>query len=176
VLSGERPRAFYARLAVAGLAIGLALTAWGVARNAAEHWRFEYSYFWGAQRNYWGSICAAFGWIGLVLVAWKTSALRRVTVRLACAAGMSFSCYILETLICTTVFYGHGLGYFGSVGRVGQVAMTLAVWALLLALAPWWLARFRFGPLEWVWRTLTYGRVERLARDRGTALSAVREE
>jgi uncharacterized protein len=176
VLSGERSRSFYARLAIAGFSAGFLLSSWGVARNAAEHWRLEYSYFLGAQWNYWGSIFAAFGWIGLVLTVWKSGALRGAVARLAAAGRMAFTCYILETLICTTVFYGHGLGYFGSVGRVGQLVMTVAVWALLLVLAPWWLARFRFGPLEWLWRTLTYGRIEPLARGRDSSLRAVREE
>jgi uncharacterized protein len=176
VLSGERSRAFYARLALAGLVVGFALTGWGVVRGIAEQWRFEYSYFVGAQWNYWGSVVAAFGWIGLVLAVWKSGALRGAVARLACAGRMAFTCYIVETLICTTLFYGHGFGYFGSIGRLGQVAVTLAVWALLLLLAPWWLARFRFGPLEWVWRTLTYGRVEPLAREGGPSPGAVRED
>jgi uncharacterized protein len=176
VLSGERTRSFYARLALLGVVVGFALTGWGVVRNSTEQWRFEYSYFVGAQWNYWGSVAAALGWIGVVLAVWKSGALRGAIARLACAGRMAFTCYILETLICTTLFYGHGLGYFGSVGRVGQVAVTLAVWALLLLLAPWWLARFRFGPLEWGWRALTYGRLEPLARNSGSPLSAVRGE
>lgn len=176
VLSGERSRSFYARLAIAGFSAGFLLSSWGVARNAAEHWRLEYSYFLGAQWNYWGSIFAAFGWIGLVLALWKSGALRGAVARLAAAGRMAFTCYILETLICTTVFYGHGLGYFGSVGRMGQIVIIVAIWALLLVLAPWWLARFRFGPLEWLWRTLTYGRIEPLARDGDSSLHAVREE
>ena len=78
---------------------------------------------------------------------------------------MAFTCYILETLICTTIFYGHGFGLFGSVGRVGQLIVVAAVWAALLLFAPWWLERYRFGPLEWLWRILTYGRIEPLSRE-----------
>jgi uncharacterized protein len=165
VLSGERARSFYIRLAIVGFALGPLLTGWGVVRNIAEGWRVEYSYFIGGQWNYWGSLSTAFGWIGLVLIVWKSGALRRAIARLASAGRMAFTCYILETLVCTTVFYGHGLGLFGSVTMVGQVLMTVAVWGVLLAFAPWWLKRFRFGPLEWLWRNLTYGRIEPLARD-----------
>jgi uncharacterized protein len=77
---------------------------------------------------------------------------------------MAFTCYILETLIATTIFYGHGFGLFGQVDRLGQMAVVVAIWAVLLAIAPAWLARFRYGPLEWLWRTLTYARVEPIAR------------
>lgn len=61
-------------------------------------------------------------------------------------------------MICTTTFYGHGLGLFGRVDRLQQLILTIAVWAVFLAIAPWRLQRFRYGPLEWIWRSLTYGR------------------
>ena len=54
--------------------------------------------------------------------------------------------------ICTTIFYGHGLGWFGSVDRVGQIGVVAAVWAVQLVASPLWLRRFRFGPAEWAWR------------------------
>jgi uncharacterized protein len=79
---------------------------------------------------------------------------------------MAFSCYILTSLICTFIFYGHGLGLFGRVGRPGQWLVTLIVWTILLIVAPLWLERFRFGPLEWVWRTLTYGERQPMVRER----------
>ena len=82
---------------------------------------------------------------------------------------MAFSCYIAETVICTTVFYGHGLGLFGTVDRLGQMLVVIAVWLVLLIAAPLWLVRFRYGPLEWLWRTLTYGRVEPLRRSAAAA-------
>jgi uncharacterized protein len=66
----------------------------------------------------------------------------------------------MQTVICTTIFYGHGLGLFGKVERTGQFAIVIAVWALELVWSPIWLARFRFGPLEWLWRSLTYWKLE----------------
>jgi uncharacterized protein len=70
----------------------------------------------------------------------------------------AFSNYILQTLICTTLFYGHGFGLFGSVSRVGQILICVAVWAVQLLIAPIWLRHFEYGPLEWMWRSLTYKR------------------
>ena len=69
---------------------------------------------------------------------------------------MALSCYLLQTIICTTIFYGHGFGLYGSVNRVGQAFVVLVVWIALLWLCPFWLKRFRFGPFEWLWRSLTY--------------------
>jgi uncharacterized protein len=72
---------------------------------------------------------------------------------------MALTCYLLQTIICTTIFYGHGLGLFGKVNRVEQLVVVLAVWAILLVLSPIWLRRFRFGPFEWIWRCLSYWKI-----------------
>jgi uncharacterized protein len=168
VLTGARPRAFFARLAAAGFGVGLPLVAWGLSRNHATGWNVRDGFFLAAQWNYWGSILVALGWIGLVLAVWHSGAARGAMARLAAVGRMAFTCYILETLISTAVFYGHGLGLFARVDLTQQMLFTVVVWAVLLTVAPWWLARFRFGPLEWLWRTLTYGHAEPLAR-RGEA-------
>ncbi len=63
-------------------------------------------------------------------------------------------------MICTTIFYGHGLGLFARVQRIGQVGIVLGVWAVQLAVAPLWLRRFAFGPAEWLWRSLTYWKLQ----------------
>jgi uncharacterized protein len=68
--------------------------------------------------------------------------------------------YLLHTLIATTIFYGHGFGLFGSIERTGQVIIVLAIWACQLVWSPIWLHYFRFGPAEWLWRSLTYWRLQ----------------
>ena len=173
VLTGARLPAFFARLATAGFGLGLPLVGWGVARNHATGWNVRDGFFLAAQWNYWGSLLVALGWIGLLLTLWRSGAARGAMARLAAVGRMAFSCYILETLISTTVFYGHGLGLFGRVDRLGQMVFTVAVWIVLLIVAPLWLRRFRYGPLEWLWRTLTYGHAEPLASGRKTAASSV---
>ena len=91
----------------------------------------------------------------------------------AAVGRTALSNYLLQTVLCTTLFNGHGLGWFGSVDRVGQVGVVAAVWAVQLVASPLWLRRFRYGPAEWAWRSLTYGtrlplrraRAEELRRD-----------
>ena len=63
-------------------------------------------------------------------------------------------------LPCTWIFYGFGLGPYGSVERTGQIGIVLTIWVLQLILLPLWLKRFRFGPAEWAWRSLSYGRLQ----------------
>ena len=71
---------------------------------------------------------------------------------------------LLQTVICTFIFYGHGLGLFGTVSRVQQIVIVFAVWVLQLVVPPLWLRSFQFGPLEWLWRSLTYRRLAPLHR------------
>jgi uncharacterized protein len=77
---------------------------------------------------------------------------------------MALSNYLLQSVVMTSVFYGYGLGLYGQVPRVGQMAMAAALIVLQLWLSPWWMSRFRFGPAEWAWRSLTYGRLQPLKR------------
>jgi uncharacterized protein len=69
---------------------------------------------------------------------------------------MAFTNYIVQTVIATTIFYGHGFGLYGSISWVGQLGFVAGIWIVQLLYSPWWMARFRFGPLEWLWRALTY--------------------
>jgi uncharacterized protein len=70
---------------------------------------------------------------------------------------MGLSNYLLQTLICTTLFYSYGFGLFGGVGPARGVLLTILIYAQQIPLSAWWLSRFRFGPFEWLWRSLTYG-------------------
>lgn len=151
------PARVYRRMIAAALFVGLPLILGGVWYQEATRWRLETGFFGGTQFNYWGSILVALGWIGVVMLfyrRWKDSRLSRA---LAATGQMAFTNYILQTLICTTLFFGHGFGLYGSVERTGQILIVLAIWAFQLLLSPWWLARFRYGPLEWAWRSLSYG-------------------
>jgi uncharacterized protein len=59
-------------------------------------------------------------------------------------------------VICTTLFYGYGLGLAGSVSPGAGIPLALGIDAVQVAYSRWWLRRFRFGPLEWAWRAMTY--------------------
>ena len=79
---------------------------------------------------------------------------------LAAVGRMALSNYLLHSLLCTSIFYGFGLGLYGSVERTGQMGIVVSIWVLQLLISPLWLRHFRFGPAEWVWRTLSYGKVQ----------------
>lgn len=100
----------------------------------------------------------ALGYAAL-LIAWTPRAMQTGLGRRFAAAGrMAFSNYIATSLVMVTIFQGWGLGLFGKLHRVELLAFVALGWVLMLAWSKWWLDRFDYGPLEWVWRCLTYGR------------------
>ena len=156
VLGAQRTPRFYAALIAVAVVVGLPLQAYGIALDFDRGWSF-WSFFIGVQFNYWPSIAVSLGYVGLVMLVCRTEALRGLTRPFAAVGQTALTNYLLQTVLCTTIFYGHGLGWFGSVDRVGQIGVVALVWAVQLVASPLWLRRFRFGPAEWAWRSLTYG-------------------
>ena len=107
----------------------------------------------------------AFGYASLIMLICQQVWLKPVTSVLAATGKMAFTNYLSQTLIMTFIFVGFpGLGLFGQVDRSIMMLMVIAVWALQLAWSPLWLSRFRFGPMEWAWRSLTYGKAQPFIR------------
>lgn len=165
VLTMKRSAAFYVRCAAAGLLAGIPLVLLGVHLNVKAAWSIRYSFFIGSQFNSWAGVAVALAYASLVMLAVQNRWLPWLTARLAATGRMAFTNYILQTILATTIFYGHGLGLYGSVSRVGQLGVVVAIWAVIMTISPWWLQRFRFGPLEWLWRALTYGSPPPFRRD-----------
>ena len=103
-----------------------------------------------------GSLAASLGYIGAIVLGLH-GRLRRWLALLAPAGRMALTNYIAQSVIGTWVFYGYGLGQWG-MPRAQQLLYVLLVFALQVLASRWWLARFRYGPLEWLWRWATYGR------------------
>ena len=159
VLTAARSSRFYLGLAAAGLTLGWALAGYGLVRNFARNWSLD-CWFIGSQYNYWGSILVSLGYLSLVMLICRSRLGGRLLQAISAVGRTALSNYLLQTVLCTTLFYGHGLGLFGSVERTGQVAIVVAVWIVQLIASSWWIKRFRFGPMEWVWRSLTYGQLQ----------------
>ncbi len=102
-----------------------------------------------------GNLPASVGYVGLVvLMLHSHSIFSRIWV-LAPAGRMALTNYLLQSVLCSAYFYGYGLGQWG-MGRATQVVFVVCVFAAQIVLSHWWLARYRFGPMEWVWRAFTY--------------------
>ena len=165
VLTGRRSPRFYAILAVVGLSLGLSLTAYGAWWNWSGDFALERSFFGGSLFNYVGSLLTALGYIGVIGAVVSAGVWEALRKRFVAVGRMSFTFYLGQTLIATTLFYGHGFGLFGEVSRTWLLVIFLAVTALQLLVAPWWLRRFRQGPLEYLLRVAVYGRLTPFRRE-----------
>jgi uncharacterized protein len=154
VLSATRPARFYAAMAGLGFGVGLPIAWSGVERGWSRGWDLADLMLLRGQLAYWSDLALGLGWIGLVMLVcrggWRPGPV-------AAVGRTALSNYLLQTLICTTIFYGHGLGLFARVDRSGQLLIVAGVWGVQLAGSAWWTRRFAVGPAEWVWRSATRG-------------------
>ncbi len=155
-LTGEAPASLYRTLLGLGSLVGVPVIAMGVVFQLQRDFD-GYAYFVGGQFNHWMAPVVSLGWIGLVMLAFRHGVLARLQNALAAVGRMALTNYLAQSVICTFIFYGHGLGWFGHMERTGQVLVVLGVWLAQLLWSPMWLRRFRYGPVEWLWRWLTYG-------------------
>ena len=149
-LTGGWPARRYRRWTIIGLAIGLpiqiALAAATFTHGFDQRWVFL------------GSVGAAvlprtalmIAYAALLVVACRPAT--RLTRRIAAVGRTAFTNYLGTTLVMTALFSGWGLGLFGSLPRATLYLLALPVWAAMLAWSQPWLARYRYGPCEWVWR------------------------
>lgn len=164
ILSGKRNSDFYRKMLIAGYGLGLPLTIFSAYDLQAHQWNPMYVFKIGVIYNYIGSVFVAFGHIALVMLIVKKSALPRLMTRFTAVGRMAFTNYLMHSIILTTIFYGYGLNLFGQIPRLWQMAFVVAVIALQLIVSPIWLRHFRFGPAEWLWRSLTYWQRQPMVR------------
>jgi uncharacterized protein len=89
---------------------------------------------------------------------WLREAWRPVLSRLAPVGRMALTNYLLQTVICVVIFYGFGFGLFGRFGAAASTAIAVVIFAAQIVLSSVWLKNFAYGPMEWIWRQLTYRR------------------
>ena len=109
------------------------------------------------------------GHLGLALLVIRLGLLRGLQRRLAAVGQMALSNYIAHSVICTALFYGFGFGFFSYLDRHQLYYVVFAIWIAQLIWSPIWLSRYQFGPIEWLWRSLTYWERQsmKVARDQG---------
>lgn len=155
VFSAVRSRRFYALMAVFGYGIGIPLNAYVAATLLASNFDVLRALTLATTYDV-GRLAIALGHISILLLVYKAGLLKWLTSRLAAVGQMALSNYVMHTVICTLLFYGYGFGLFGQLQRVQLFGVVLAIWSFQLIVSPIWLRYFRFGPVEWVWRQLTY--------------------
>jgi uncharacterized protein len=162
VLSGERSYVFYGWMTAVCLGIGLScafLSTWIPFKGG-----FTPEALWLGFVFYQPGRLAGLGYCAILIMMVKAGVLRRLTSRLAAVGQTAFTNYILTTVICTTIFENYGFGLYGKPQRWQLYAIVLGVWILQMAASPIWLRYYRFGPMEWLWRSLTYWKKQPMRR------------
>ena len=151
-------RRFFVRMAAWCLPPGLALTLAGAMLSTGHpDGFFNPRWVLASSLHGLGALPMTLGGVAALALAWQGAG-NRLLALLAPAGRMALTNYLLQSVVASLVFYGYGLAIWGRVGYAGMVALALAVFAAQVVASRWWLARWRFGPLEWAWRWLTYGR------------------
>lgn len=108
----------------------------------------------------------ALGIAAVVATLWQNGGWQKVLGLLAPVGRMALTNYLLQTVVCVTIFYGYGFGYFGKVRALTATLIALAIFAGQIVLSNIWLRYFAYGPMEWIWRQLTYKKRLSLRRER----------
>ena len=161
-LIANKSNAYYKKVTLIVLPTGFIIVIIGVIKNFNADWNWTYSMFLGSQFNYWGSLLISIGYISLIMLFSKYSYLNSFKKRLASIGQMALTNYIVQSVISVLIFFGVGFSLFGQVDRWIQVLIVLTIWFLQLLWSKPWLNRYRYGPLEWLWRSLSYGKIQAL--------------
>ncbi|WP_169977304.1 DUF418 domain-containing protein [Tautonia rosea] len=154
--SAERSTRFYGVMALIAYGIGLPLTIVGGLDLWATDFDVVRGMIFGSSLTQLATLPVALGHAAVVMLVVKSGVLPRLTARLAAVGRMALTNYLTQSIVGTLLFYGYGFGLFGTLDRPTLWLIVLAIWAIQLWYSPLWLARFRFGPAEWLWRSLTY--------------------
>jgi len=156
VLNAKREIGFYKKLIAFSFIIGLSLSSIGIYRSYTHNWEGVWVMNIGHHYNYIASVFIALAYIGIVMIISKSTGMYFFKMRMQAVGRMAFTNYIGTSILCTAIFYGHGLGLFGQFDRLQQWGVILLVWSIILIVSPIILSKYKQGPLEFIWRKLTY--------------------
>ncbi|MFC0351022.1 DUF418 domain-containing protein [Undibacterium danionis] len=146
----------FRKLALFGLPVGISLGIAGSLITTAPVKGLENDPFTLATGLlYLGNLPACLGYVSVLVLMFNSAGVLAKVKVLAPYGRMALTNYLSQSIICSAVFYSYGLGYYG-MQRAHQVVFVLIVVILQLMFSHWWLSKFRYGPMEWLWRAVTY--------------------
>jgi uncharacterized protein len=142
------------------------LAAWGLLAGAlvpiSAPWALQ---AWRGVVSDWGAISLALGYAAAVMLAFDSAQGARPLSVFAPIGQLAFTNYLTQSAVLSVLFYGWGFGLFGRLSEPQGASLALLLFAAQAAFSTWWPRTRRFGPLEWLWRSFTYGALLPLARD-----------
>jgi uncharacterized protein len=155
------------------LPIGIALNAYvGVTGALAPHYQVSYWAWSAGILTLVSAHVLSAGYASGLALIFLNQRWRRFLVPFAAVGRMALTDYLMESVVCTLFFYHYTAGLYGRVGPAMGLVVTVVFFAAQVVFSNWWLSRYRFGPMEWFWRGLTYGKLPSMTKDEPTVLSA----
>lgn len=155
VITGDRRKRVYLSMLAIGYAIGLSINAWETSTILDGNFAPLAKAKAGLTYEI-GRLSMTMGHIGTVMLVCKLGLLRFLTERLAAVGRMALTNYVMHSVFYVFIFTGVGFGLFASFERHELYYIVGGIWLFQLIVSPIWIKYFRFGPLEWLWRSLTY--------------------
>jgi uncharacterized protein len=100
------------------------------------------------------------GYLGIVICALNKKKWQKFFSAFSPMGQMALTNYLMHTVILTSIFYGYAGGQYGEISRAPQVLLVIGIIVSQIIFSKWWLSRYRFGPMEWFWRSLTYKQIQ----------------
>jgi len=164
IITGERTTRFYLVLTAVSYLIGFAFTFAGIAYNESHGFSIVELMKYGIQFNMVGSIPMALGHMGLIILITRAMPMNFIVRALSSVGRMALTNYLAHAVIGSLIFYGYGLSRYGTMSRLELQMVVVGVWIAQLFWSPLWLKYYRFGPVEWAWRSLTYSKAQPMRR------------
>ena len=159
IFKAEKSNRYYLLMMLAGYLVGISVNYWETSYLLDHNFSVR-SFFLTDITHELGRVPTTIGHIGFIMLFIKSGTLPFLQRSLAAVGQMAFSNYIMHTIICITIFMGFGFGMWGKFQRHELYYIVFSIWIFQLILSPLWLKYFRFGPLEWLWRSLTYWKIQ----------------
>ena len=159
ILKAVKSNRFYWLLALIGYSFGITINYFEGSHIVSSN--FSVLSFYKTFMTYQlGRIPTTCGHIGLIMLFVKSGILPFLQKALAAVGQMAFTNYITHSIICNIIFLGYGFAMYGKLQRYELYYIVISIWIFQLIFSPIWLKYFRFGPLEWLWRSLTYWKMQ----------------
>ena len=155
ILKATKSNRFYLIMALIGYVIGLTTNYFETTQIISNNFSIL-SIYKAFNTYHLGRVFTTFGHIAMIVLFIKSGWLPFLQKSLAAVGQMAFTNYIMHTIICITIFMGFGFAMYGKLQRYELYYIVFSIWIFQLIVSPIWLRYFRFGPLEWMWRSLTY--------------------
>lgn len=155
VLSAQLSYRFYALMLLIGYGVGLSINYYELRIVLDNNFSFE-AMAKASVTYQFGRLFMSMGHVAAIMLFCKVAWTGWLKSKIAAVGRMALTNYLMHSVICMIVFTGVGFGLFGKLQRYELYYVVFAIWLFQLIVSPIWLKYFRFGPAEWLWRTLTY--------------------